>query len=98
MLPYSGVVTQYYMGLCLSGLNFPAALLGIVIHQPGGRINKSTKQDLNKNMALIVQKLWGGKKLSKSVSATLRLTKQKKFRIPLSSVEEGGGKALMASH
>ena len=50
-----------------------------------------------KNRAILVQKLWGEKKLSKSVLAILRLKKKfnkKKFRWPLSS--RGGGKALVA--
>ena len=50
-----------------------------------------------KNRAILVQKLWGEKKLSKSVFGyfnTKKKIQQKKFRWPLSS--RGGGKALVA--
>ena len=46
-----------------------------------------------KNRAILVQKLWGEKKLSKSVLAILRLKK----KVPMTIKLEGGeGKALMA--
>jgi hypothetical protein len=50
-----------------------------------------------KNRAILVQKLWEEKMLSKSVLAILRLKKiqKKKFRWPL-SLRGGGGKALVA--
>ena len=45
-------------------------------------------------MALLVQKLWGGKKLSKSVFGYFKTRKNfKKFRRPLSS-RGGGGLGL----
>ena len=48
-----------------------------------------------KYLALLVQKLWGGKKLSKSVSAILRLKKQKK--VPTAIKIGGGGTFFAAS-
>ena len=51
----------------------------------------------SKNRAILVQKLWGEKKLSKSVFGYFKTKKKiqkKKFLWPLSS--RGGGKALVA--
>ena len=47
-----------------------------------------------KNRAILVPKLWGEKKLSKSVFGCLKT--KKKFQWPLSSREGGGDKALIA--
>ena len=46
-------------------------------------------------MALLVQKLWGGKQLSKPVFRYLK-TKKKEVPTAVKLGEGGGGKALMA--
>ena len=51
-------------------------------------------QNFPKNRAILVQKLCGEKKLSKSVFSYFKTKKKKKFRWPLSL--RGGGKALVA--
>ena len=49
-----------------------------------------------KNRAILVQKLWGEKKLSKSVFGYFK-TKKKEKKVPMAiKLEGGGGKALMA--
>ena len=48
-----------------------------------------------KNRAILVQKLWGEKKLSKSVFGYLRLKQEKKVPMAI-KLEGGGGRALVA--
>ena len=49
-----------------------------------------------KNMALLVQKLWRGKKLSKSVFGYFKTKKEKKKSSDCHEAWGGGSKALMA--
>ena len=52
-------------------------------------------QRVPKNRAILVQKLWGEKKLSKSVFGYLRLKQEKKVPMAI-KLEGGGGRALVA--
>ena len=50
-----------------------------------------------KNRAILVQKLWGEKKLSKSVFGYFKTKKKfKQKKVPMAIKLEGGGKALVA--
>ena len=50
-----------------------------------------------KNRAILVQQLWGEKKLSKSVFGYFKTKKNIKKKVPMAiKLEAGGGKALVA--